>query len=106
MRHSLEAGASDYVMPDVMKIDTIEEPWIRATILTPDESVHWDGHEPQFGPGVPANDETVGIQQVNRAVLDGMHEQLEPAITRQGFSSEAKRHVLRHLEGVTRGFLI
>ena len=24
-------------MPDVMKIDTIEEPWIRATILTPDE---------------------------------------------------------------------
>ena len=24
-------------MPDVMKIETIEEPWIRATILTPDE---------------------------------------------------------------------
>ncbi|MGL5114013.1 MAG: translation elongation factor 4, partial [Beijerinckiaceae bacterium] len=24
-------------MPDVMKIDVIEEPWIRATILTPDE---------------------------------------------------------------------
>ncbi len=24
-------------MPDVMKIDTIEEPWIRATIMTPDE---------------------------------------------------------------------
>ncbi|MCO6388840.1 translation elongation factor 4 [Aliihoeflea sp. 40Bstr573] len=24
-------------MPDVMKIDTIEEPWIRATILTPDD---------------------------------------------------------------------
>ena len=24
-------------MPDVMKIDTISEPWIRATILTPDE---------------------------------------------------------------------
>jgi len=24
-------------MPDVMKIDAIEEPWIRATILTPDE---------------------------------------------------------------------
>ena len=24
-------------MPDVMRIDTIEEPWIRATILTPDD---------------------------------------------------------------------
>uniref|UniRef100_UPI003BABA463 translation elongation factor 4 n=1 Tax=Stappia sp. TaxID=1870903 RepID=UPI003BABA463 len=24
-------------MPDVVKIDTIEEPWIRATIMTPDE---------------------------------------------------------------------
>jgi GTP-binding protein LepA len=24
-------------MPDVMKIETIDEPWIRATILTPDE---------------------------------------------------------------------
>jgi len=24
-------------MPDVMKIETIEEPWIRATILTPDD---------------------------------------------------------------------
>jgi GTP-binding protein LepA len=24
-------------MPDVMKIDQIEEPWIKATILTPDE---------------------------------------------------------------------
>lgn len=24
-------------MPDVMKIETIEEPWIRATIMTPDE---------------------------------------------------------------------
>jgi GTP-binding protein LepA len=25
------------IMPDVMKIETIKEPWIRATILTPDE---------------------------------------------------------------------
>ncbi len=24
-------------MPDVMKIEAIEEPWIRATIFTPDE---------------------------------------------------------------------
>jgi GTP-binding protein LepA len=37
-------------MPDVVKIASIEEPWIKATILTPDDYL---GADPEAVPGAP-----------------------------------------------------
>ncbi len=42
-------------MPDVMKIAEIEEPWIKATILTPDEYL---GARAEALPGPPRHRRT------------------------------------------------
>ena len=29
-------------MPDIMQIENIQEPWIKATIMSPDEYLRWN----------------------------------------------------------------